>query len=248
MKNLLILALTVLTFVGCKEKVSYKVSAGTVSETSDAFVWQNDRTRFCIYGDSMENGCITPGIDVWSSSIDNISGPALAQNLGCGATVPIIDDSLCYPDKNYESYQILRLTPDEVTFVLHYPKWKVGEHTVSLGKQITISAGQNFCKIIDVYTGKFDSLRIAAGVIRNGMEYERFTENGFAFWQSEGRGLAVVMPKADAIVKDREDGHALAIKTVYEGQALYSYVGTIQKNDSCLTAADWFEIVSAFQP
>lgn len=248
MKKLLISALTVLALAGCKEKVDYKVSAGAVSGTSDAFVWQNDRTRFCVYGDSMENGCITPGIDVWSSGIDSISELANIQNLGCGATVPMIDDSLCFPAKNYESFQILSLTPDQVTFVLHYPKWKVGKYTVSLGKQITISAGQNFCKIIDVYNGNFDSLTVAAGIVRDDIRDERFTTDGFAFWQPEGRGLALLMPQADSVIRYSPDGHSLAVKTVYEGEALYSYIGTIQKNDSCVNAADWFEIVSAFKP
>lgn len=248
MKSLLISALTLLALAGCKEKVVFEVSAAAVSETSDAFVWKNDRTRFCVYGDSMENGCVTTGIDVWSSSIDSISGPAKMRNLGCGGTVPMINDSLCFPEKNYESAQILRLTPDQVTFVLRYPKWKVGKTIVSLDRQITLSAGQNFCKVIDIYSGKFDSLKVATGIIRDNIEDESFFTGGFALWQSDGRGLALLMPQADSIVQYGPQGHSLAVKTIYAGEALYSYIGTIQKNDSCMTAADWFEIVSAFKP
>lgn len=272
-------ALLALAAAGC-QRDTQKVMARFVPERADDFVWENDNIIYRAYGTALEKETLSPGFDVWVKTGGKLVADAwykgamedpnyyhfnrgdgkdcykVAKSLGGGASAPLVEGELIFPDHNYATYEIITATPTEASFILHYPEWEVAGHKVSLAKKITIKAGTNFCEVEDCYSGDFETLQIAAGLIRHQISEEISGPDYVAFWEAASDqslepedgmlGLALYMPRAEKVELNGPANHAVAIKTVKPGESLYYYFGSCWSKGNVPTAAKWFEMVKHF--
>ena len=144
-----------------------------------------------------------------------------------------------------------------MVFELVYPAWQAGEDSVALTKRITVTPGTQFCKAEDIYTGSFDSLTVAAGIIRHEVLSSSAGNNFVVIWENasdqsiepeEGQlGLAVYMPDADRAEIESIGGHALVFKTIAPGEPLTYWFGSCwSRGGRIATSEDWNTHVSDF--
>lgn len=278
MKKLLILTLALAALVSCKTE-EQKVMARFVPERADDFVWENENIIYRAYGTALEGETLSPGFDVWVKRggklvadkwykgamedpdyyhYDRGDGKdcyKVAKSLGGGASAPYVDGALVFPSHNYSSYEIVTSTPSEVSFILHYPEWEAGGHKISLDKKITVRAGTNFCEVEDIYSGDFQSMEIAAGIIRHNILKQVSGPDYFAIWEDpsdiskeaeDGHlGLSVIMPGAEKLLlEDGPANHSVLVRTVKPKEPLKYYFGSCWSKGNAANADEWFEMVN----
>lgn len=282
MKKILFFSFTAFLFLlsGCKSEEN-KVMARYVPERADDFVWENDKIVYRAYGTALEKETLSPGFDVWVKKEGKLvadewykgamEDPAyyhinhgdgkdcykVAKSLGGGASAPVIDGEFCFPAHNYATYNIVSSTPTQVSFILYYPEWEVAGHKVALAKKITVNEGTNFCEVEDVYSGDFENMQIAAGIIRHKIQQEISGADYFAFWEEASDqnaepedgmlGLALYMPAADSVALVGPANHSVAYKTVKSGEPLKYYFGSCWSKGNVPTVDKWFEMVRNFK-
>lgn len=230
---------------GCADR-EQKVMARYVPERADDFVWENERIAYRAYGKALEDETLSPGFDVWVKDscrlcanewyemAANKTGSyhnyhrgkdcyKVAESLGAGASSPVVDGEFVFPATNYRTWKIIEETPSKVVFSIGYPEWDVAGHKVALTKTITVTPDTWFCKCEDSYTGDFDSLTVAAGLLRHSIYsaakgivrsqvIEACAGNGaVALWEEASDqtqepedgliGTAVYMPEADYVTE-----------------------------------------------
>ena len=255
------LALSLLVACGQKPE-EVKVMARAVPERADDFIFENNLIAGRFYGEALEGNPTSPGIDIWVklpgalvandwyAEATKEGGDhnyyhkdhggkdcyKVAVSLGGGASVPYVNETLCYPATNYRSSEILSESPSEISFVLHYPEWQAGNVKVALDKKVTVFADCYFCKVEDSYTFDADSLTIAAGIFRHNdketIEAEAFGEDYYAIWEhasdqsvepEDGMiGVAVILPQADCVTLVDGGRHGACLKKIASGSTLWS--------------------------
>lgn len=240
----LVVALGVMLYSCCcpKEKV---VMARFVPERADDFVWENKLVAYRAYGQALEHELISPGFDVWVKDSARLCANEwyemdinkrgsyhayhrgkdcykVAVSLGAGASAPVVDGKFVFPSTNYRSWEIIQEKNDKVVFSISYPEWNVGGKMIGLTKTITVTPDTYFFKCVDSYTGDFDSLTVAAGllrhsivdkesgIIRSQVVEQMSDENMVVLWEEASdqshekedalTGVAVYMPNADCAV------------------------------------------------
>ena len=286
MKTNVFLVFAVVLLASCAGKQQeQKVMARAVPERADDFVFENNLVAGRFYGKALEGNPTSPGIDIWvklpgalvandwyAEAVKPGNGNfyhqdhggkdcyKVAVSLGGGGSVPFIDDVLCYPATNYRSSEVLNESPDEISFVLHYPEWQAGEVTVKLDKTVTVFADSYFCKVEDVYTFNKDSLTIAAGIFRHPdletIEAEAFGDDYYAIWEKASDqsvepedgmlGVAVIMPEAGCVTMVDSGRHGVCLKKVASGQPLEYWFGSCWSKGEIKGSAEWFELSANF--
>lgn len=285
MKKILILtaaaAAGLLALVSCRNaQEGDKVMARYVPERADDFVWENDLVAYRAYGKALEGNPTSPGFDVWVKKAGKLVADEwykgamedpdyyhhdhggkdcykVAVSLGGGASSPVVNGQIAYPPTNYRDYRIIEDTPEKVVFELVYPAWAAGEDSVALTKRITVTPGTQFCKAEDIYAGTFDSLTVAAGIIRHEVLGSSAGDNFVVIWEKasdqsiepeEGQlGLAVYMPDADKAELESIGGHALVFKTITPGQPITYWFGSCwSRGDRIATSEAWNAYVQEF--
>lgn len=286
MKRIVVILLAVALLAACAGKQKeQRVMARAVPERADDFVFENNLIAGRFYGKALEGNPTSPGIDIWvklpgalvandwyAEATKPGNGNYYHQNhggkdcykvavsLGGGGSVPFIDDVLCYPSANYRSSEVLNESPDEISFVLHYPEWQAGETTVKLDKTVTVFADSYFCKVVDVYTFNADSLTIAAGIFRHPdletIEAEAFGDDYYAIWEKASDqsvepedgmlGVAVIMPEASCVTMVDRGRHGVCLKKVASGQPLEYWFGSCWSKGEIKGSAEWFELSANF--
>lgn len=288
-KNTIIICMALFLFLSCTNKPQeQKVMARAVPEREDDFVFENNFVAGRFYGKALEGNPTSPGIDVWVKlpgelvanewyrNATDKSAPdydsnyyhknhggkdcyKVAVSLGGGGSVPYVNQTLCYPATNYRSSEVLHESPEEISFVLHYPEWQAGETTVRLDKTVTVFADSYFCKVEDVYTFNKDSLTIAAGIFRHPdaetIEAEAFGDDYYAIWEhasdqsvepEDGMiGVAVVMPGADCVTVVDGGRHGVCLKRLSSGQKLEYWFGSCWSKGNINGSAEWFELAGS---
>ncbi len=286
MKRIVVILLAVALLAACAGKQKeQRVMARAVPERADDFVFENNLIAGRFYGKALEGNPTSPGIDIWvklpgalvandwyAEAVKPGNGNyyhqdhggkdcyKVAVSLGGGGSVPFIDDVLCYPATNYRSSEVLNESPDEISFVLHYPEWQAGEVTVKLDKTVTVFADSYFCKVEDVYTFNKDSLTIAAGIFRHPdletIEAEAFGDDYYAIWEKASDqsvepedgmlGVAVIMPEAGCVTMVDSGRHGVCLKKVASGQPLEYWFGSCWSKGEIKGSAEWFELSANF--
>ena len=286
MKRIVVILLAVALLAACVGKQKeQRVMARAVPERADDFVFENNLIAGRFYGKALEGNPTSPGIDIWvklpgalvandwyAEAVKPGNGNyyhqdhggkdcyKVAVSLGGGGSVPFIDDVLCYPATNYRSSEVLNESPDEISFVLHYPEWQAGEVTVKLDKTVTVFADSYFCKVEDVYTFNKDSLTIAAGIFRHPdletIEAEAFGDDYYAIWEKASDqsvepedgmlGVAVIMPEAGCVTMVDSGRHGVCLKKVASGQPLEYWFGSCWSKGEIKGSAEWFELSANF--
>ena len=282
---LLMLALSLLAACGQK-KEEVKVMAREVPERADDFVFENNLIAGRFYGKALEGNPTSPGIDIWVKLPGELVANKwyaeatkegaehnyyhkdhggkdcykVAVSLGGGASVPYVNETLCYPATNYRSSEVLSESPSEISFVLHYPEWQAGNVKVALDKKVTVFADCYFCKVEDTYTFDADSLTIAAGIFRHikkeTIEAEAFGEDYYAIWEhasdtsvepEDGMiGVAVIMPRADCVNLIDEGRHGACLKKIASGETIEYWFGSCWSKGEIIGASMWFNLAATF--
>ena len=284
MKKITCALLVLMALTACSHVPEKKVMARFVPERADDFVFENNLIAGRIYGKALEGNPTSPGIDIWVKLPGKLVADEwykgylvesdkyyhhdhggkdcykVAVSLGGGASVPLVDGKLRFPETNYRSWEIVEETPAKVVFTLHYPEWEAAEGVkVALDKTITVVPDTYFCDVEDVYsfTGT-DSLAIAAGInihsAQKTVERELVLPEAVAIWEhasdqkferEDGMlGVAVVMPGADATFTTDDGAHLVACKKVVSGQPLHYSFGSCWSKGDIKTAEDWFKQVN----
>lgn len=172
------------------ERDSYPVQAygRFVPERMDDFAWENNRIAHRMYGPALEaTGEISNGIDVWLKRTDSLvidrwyapgfnyhadHGEGLdcykvGRTLGAGAMAPYTKDSL-WLGNNYVKYKVLDNGPIRIAFQLDYAPFRADTVMITERRTISLDANTHFNRITEEYTGDFDRLKVAAGIVTRG--------------------------------------------------------------------------------
>lgn len=264
---------------GCGNSTTEKkVMARYVPERMDDFVWENNLVCYRAYGPALEGNPTSPGFDLWVKLPGKLVADEwykgamengdyyhhdhggkdcykVAVSLGAGASAPLVDGKLVYPDHNYKSWEILSETDDRVVFVLSYGPWPLGEGNISLEKKITVEKDSYFCKAEDTYSGDFDSVTIAAGIFTHDVEDSLVCKDRIAIWEHPSDtsvepeesmiGVAVHMRDSEAAVRvEGERPHLVCTKTVRPGETVSYQFGSCWSKGNIGNSLDWFDLVN----
>lgn len=280
MKRILTLAMALTALVCCRPDYDREagVTAFAVPGTGD-FVWENSLTGYCIPGAGNDPASASHGIDVWVKKPgdlvmrdwcwearrhpermhDDHKGMGgdfftVGNGLGAGASALLMDSGFVFPPAAFSSYQILRRTDSEVTFVLHYPVMKLGRfREVGLDKQISISAESRFCKVTDYYSGYFDELRIAAG-LPLADDTQMYADSVCQYvlnWNKADDGSMIgtavyAGPNSCEVTQVNGHGHALLVATIAPDQPFTYYIGSCWSNAGVDSMDAWKEELLSF--
>lgn len=174
--------------VGEREAYPMQAYGRAVPERMDDFAWENNHMAYRVYGPALEaTGEISNGIDVWLKRTDSLiidkwyapgynyhvdSGEGLdcyqvGRTLGAGAMAPYEGRKL-WLGNNYVSCRLLDCGPIRVSFALEYAPFAVDSLMVRERRTITLDANTHFNRITELYTGDFERLSVAAGVVLRG--------------------------------------------------------------------------------
>ncbi len=258
--------------VGTRKAYKAETFGRFVPERLDDYAWENNVVAYRIYGPALEKDMVTNGIDFWSKStpelvIDawyekDLSGKGsyhldtgegndcynVGTTLGMGASSPVWDGKLCY-SRNFASWKTLDNGPVRTSVQLTYAPFAVGDLQVSLVKTISLDANTRFNKIVDLYSGDFDTISVAAGVIMHDSTEVKTGADWSALYEpaSDSRsgkdgyiGGAVVLPGSSPLEID----HSMTrVVTVKAGQPMVYYAGAGTSKRDMTDAAKWFDYV-----
>lgn len=218
-----------------------------VPERKDDFAWENNRIAYRMYGPALEaTKEISNGIDVWlkrtpemiidkwyvkgndyhSDSGEGLDCYKVGRTLGAGANSPIIGDSLIMSN-NYTEYKILDCGALRTKFELCYAPFLVDNIEVTQKRTITLDANDNLNTITTTYSGDFNELDVASGIVIHNEEGEKIdtTPKSIAYAQKDdpknGTTYVLVVTKEDgASIKTKK--HILKTTKVKNGQP-YTY-------------------------
>ena len=240
---------------GTREEYPSKAYGRQVPERYDDYAWENDKVAYRLYGPALETSpekLITPGIDVWAKSTDRLVideryargqyhhdyGDGMdcykvGVTLGGGASLPFVGGKFWMMGHNYATQRTLDNGPIRTTVELTYAPFDVDGTTVTLVKTISLDAGSHFSRMENRYSGAAE-LPIAAGVVRHDVKAFAQGEGWLALREAASDSadpasdgdiyLAILLPGAE-ILPDTL-GHALAVKTAADGEALVYYAGS----------------------
>ena len=227
---------------GVREEYPVQAYGRFVPERADDYAWENDRIGFRVYGPALADP-LTPGVDVWLKSTERMiiddwyargdyhtdkgegmDAYKVGRTLGGGASAPLIYGRL-WLSGNYATQQRLDNGPIRTTVRLTYAPFAAGDRSVALEKTISLDAGSHFNRVAEVYTGDFDTLPLATGIVMHEVEDTLTGAGYFGILEAasdskhpelDGRvALGVVLPGDPEIV--RADGHLLAIVPIGNG-------------------------------
>lgn len=258
---------------GVREEYPVKAYGRYVPERADDYAWENNMVAYRLYGPALETTpkemLVTPGIDVWVKSTekmviderykrghyhtnygDGMDCYKVGRTLGAGACAPFVDGKL-WMSRNYATQQNLDNGPLRTTVKLTYAPFAAGEDSVSLVKYISLDANTPFTKMTNIYSGDFETMPVAAGVVMHDVKgkftsdtYAGITEAASDSKQPEEDGdisLAVIMPAADSSLE--AEGHMLTVGQARNGQPLVYYIGSGWSGASVPDVTVWEGVV-----
>lgn len=255
---------------GQRDEYPSKAYGRQVPERYDDYAWENDKVAYRLYGPALETSpekLVTPGIDVWVKSTDRLVideryarghyhhdyGDGMdcykvGVTLGSGASLPYVGGKLRMMGHNYAAQRTLDNGPIRTTVELTYAPFDVEGTPVALVKTISLDAGSRFSRMENRYTGMAE-LPIAAGVVRHDVKEFASGEGWFALREAASDSadpasdgdiyLSIVLPGSE-ILPDTQ-GHALAVKTAYDGEPLVYYAGSGWSKGGIADMQQWSE-------
>ena len=229
-KRLLII-LSAILIVGCHQNqdgLEFKVKGNQVC-------WKNRYLEFRLDMDSKGKKTDSQAIQ---AGIRDSKGKTRfltvdPEGLGFGGSSPMGLSGLYKPDKGVAQAELLDRTQDKLVLHLRYDPWDILDEPVSLDKQITIYRDSPVMDVIDMYTGDYELLNIAAALAI--LPDSRITpiENGFSIDYSDGITAVIIMPGADQ--KSSDTGNQVILKkSVATRKTLRYLVGISDKGKEFL--------------
>ena len=222
-----------------------------VPERLDDYAWENNRVAYRAYGPALRDPK-TPGIDVWVKSTERMviddwfagkdyhtnhgegmDAYKVGPTLGGGASAPLIDEKL-WLSGNYATQERLDNGPIRTTVKLTYAPFTAAGASVALEKIISLDANSYFNRVTETYSGSFETIPIAVGVVLHdvkqqvtGNDYIAVTEALSDTKQPEVDGnisLGVILPGANET--QEVQGHLLLVKNIRNGEQLVYWNGS----------------------
>lgn len=266
--------------VGANAKSTYNIDKGVredytqqafgryVPERMDDYAWENNVAAYRLYGPALTDP-MTPGIDVWVKSTpkmvidewfakgdyhhnygDGMDCYKVGKTLGGGACAPFVGDSL-WLSANYATQQNLDNGPIRTTVKLTYAPFSVNGDSVTLVKYISLDANTPLSKMSNIYSGNFETMPVAAGMIMHNVKsktaeptYIAITEAASDSKQPEVDGdisLAVIMP--DAKTTSETAGHILIVGEAQNNEPLVYWSGAGWSQSHAKDAQTWNDMI-----
>lgn len=251
-----------------------------VPERMDDFAWENNVMAFRMYGPALEaTGEVSNGIDVWLKKtpeliIDKWYAPGfnyhldqgegldcykVGRTLGAGAMAPYENNRL-WLGNNFTSYKVLDNGPIRISFELNYAPFLVDSVWVTEKRIISLDANTHFNRITELYTGDFEQLRVAAGVVLRGGEKGQAVGKVLdilnkpitmvGYWEPKNTdnnmdnghtGIGLVFPQE--IVVETRLKHLLASTTIEEGKPFTYLMGAAWSKADVPTSQEWTQAI-----
>lgn len=173
---------------GTQAPYATRVAGRLVPERLDDFAWENDSIAFRVYGPALQaTGEISNGIDVWLKRTNemvidkwykqNTQGKdyhvdrgqgldcyKVGRTLGAAAMAPFIDSTI-WLAKNFISATLIDSGAVRISFKLEYAPFMANGKELTESRTISLDAGSRFSTIEQLYSGNFDQLQVAAGIV-----------------------------------------------------------------------------------
>lgn len=260
---------------GMRENYAAQAYGRFVPERMDDFAWENNVIAHRMYGPALEaTGEISNGIDVWLKRTDSLiidkwytkgfnyhadHGDGLdcykvGRTLGAGAMAPYEKDSL-WLGRNYMAYKVLDNGPIRVSFQLDYAPFRVDTVMVTERRIISLDANTHFNRITELYTGDFDRLKVAAGIVLRGsggkvLDILNKPIMMVGYWEplntdnkpdNGHTGLGLVFP-CEIKVETRL-GHLLGSTTIPQGKEFTYLMGAAWSKGDMPTSEVWTQAI-----
>ena len=244
-----------------------------VPERLDDYAWENDKVAFRAYGPALETApgemLATPGFDAWVKCVDTLVVDAryirgnyhhnygdgmdcykVGRTLGAGASAPYAADTL-WLSRNFETYETLANGPIRTVVKLTYAPFDVDGTAVSLTKYISLDAHSHFNRIMNVYEGDFETLPVAAGVVRHDVKGLREGAGWIAMYEAasdsanpeEDGDMYFAVIQDDAKFVEALCGHMVALRGVKSGQPVEYLAGSGWSGAGIGSLDEWCAIV-----
>ncbi|MBR5735226.1 MAG: DUF4861 family protein [Bacteroidales bacterium] len=179
-------------------------------------IFQNSLVCFKLNGAA--NPVVSDGIEAILKAKDMVKDRKIAQaaSMNDGGSAVVVNDSLCFPHENFDSFEIVEQTTTHVTFSLHYPRWQAGEDSIELTRTITLRENSYFCEVSDVYeSNDGNGMRVAAGFAKRNVNRSETGEDYIIVWENlpgdDGNmGVGIVMPMSNEFELEGPADHAVA--------------------------------------
>ena len=260
---------------GVRSEYPAKAYGRFVPERLDDYAWENDKVAFRAYGPALESApgemLATPGFDAWVKCVDTLVIDArylrgnyhhnygdgmdcykVGRTLGAGASAPYAADTL-WLSRNFETFKTVANGPIRTIVRLTYAPFDVDGTAVSLTKYISLDAHSHFNRILNIYEGDFDTLPVAAGVVRHDVKGVREGSGWIAMYEAASDSAD---PEADgdmyfAVIQDDAQfveslcGHMVALRGVKSGQCVEYLAGSGWSGAGISSLDEWCAIVEA---
>lgn len=215
-----------------------------VPERMDDWAWENDRIAFRVYGPALEaTGEISNGIDVWAKRVSELvinkwytegfnyhedTGEGLdcykvGRTLGAGAMAPVAGVHFAL-GHNFIEAKLLEQGAIRTSFELNYAPYMVDGVAVTERRVITLDAGSSFNHITSTFSGDFDHMKVAAGIII--CDYEGISTNAQWVSHSYSDGVngtlhqAVILAEGTMDYAEEIDKHIAASTHAKSGEEI----------------------------
>ncbi len=244
-----------------------KVTGRLVPERKDDWSWENNVIAFRVYGPALEaTGEISNGIDVWlkrtnelvidkwyknnvNYHVDHGEGMdayKVGRTLGAGMLAPIVDGKFALGN-NFITGTLLENGPIRTSVLLTYAPYNVGDVEVKETRVITLDAYSHFNKVTSTFSGDFEALPAAVGIILRG-EGEEISKLDQAVAYSEPADpengtthIGVIM--TDNCEFTEIDAHLAALTQVKNGEGVTFLTGAGWSKFGYANNASWKEEV-----
>lgn len=266
--------------VGKPATVSFKTFARFVPERKDDFAWENDLAAYRMYGPALAKENPSNGIDLWLKRTDDtivskryrdelqngltyhvdrgngLDCYKVGHTLGAGGIAPYLNGKLLVGD-HYSRFVIKENGPLRSVFTLYYDKVKVGSDNISQEITITTIAGTLLNKAEVKYSGKSETIELAAGIFTHdnkGAKHTNLKAGTIAYAEDavsdakipSGRNYVGVFIPTKVSESKEQDNHLLLTANYKPDSKFVYYFGGGWSKWKFETDKDWFEAVDKF--
>ena len=258
---------------GVRSEYASKAYGRFVPERLDDYAWENDKVAFRADGPALETApgemLATPGFDAWVKCVDTLVIDArylrgnyhhnygdgmdcykVGRTLGAGASAPYAADTL-WMSRNFETFETVANGPLRTIVRLTYAPFDVDGTAVRLTKYISLDAHSHFNRILNIYEGDFETLPIAAGVVRHDVKGVREGDGWIAMYEAasdsanpeEDGDMYFAVIQDDAQFVESLCGHMVALREVKDGQYVEYLAGSGWSGAGIGSLDEWCAIV-----
>ncbi len=267
--------------VGAKSSKSYSIVTGEresytpqvysryVPERKGDYAWENNVVAYRAYGKPLEVELKTQGVDVWvkrtsdliinkwyaaghyhSDSGEGMDCYSVGRTLGGGSSAPVVDSKIVL-SCNFIEWQRVSNGALRTEFILKYAPYDVAGESVTMTKRFSLDANSRFTKVVDTYSGAFDTLNVGVGcMVHTPKDPQREAADYFAIYEraSDDKkgvggsiGVSVITPSIEGNV-ETVSRHKLRLASLKSGDELSYYIGSGWSKGGVPDAKSWFEI------